>query len=55
MEKHLPELTGKGIYLPPTTETMVLLCIANDICTSDPAGPRSSYTEEWEEEDLSMY
>ena len=39
--------------MPPTTESMVVLFTKNDICAS-PADPRSSSTEVWEEEDLSM-
>ena len=53
MKKQLPELTGKGVYMPPTTETMVVLFTSQAICGS-PTDPRSSSTEEWDEEDLSM-
>ena len=54
MKKQLPKLMGKGVYMPPTTESMVVLFTKNDICTSDPTGSRSSSTEEWDEVDLSM-
>ena len=53
MKKQLPNLMGKGVYIPPTTESMVVMFTKNDICTSDPTDSRESSTEEWEEEDLS--
>ena len=51
MKKKLPKLMGKGVYMPPTTESMVVLFTKNDICAS--GYEPSSTTEEWEEEDLS--
>lgn len=54
MKMDSPECIGKGVYLPPATETMVILYSSRPICTSDPTEGRSSSTEEWEEEDLSM-
>ena len=53
MTKHLPAQSGKGVYTPPATETMVVLFTKQAICTS-PTDNRSSSTEEWDEEDLSM-
>lgn len=52
MEKQVPSFMGKGVYIPPTTESMVVLFTKNVICASgyDP----SSTTEVWEEVDLSI-
>jgi len=52
MKKQLPNLMGKGVYIPPTTESMVVLFTKNDICVS--GYEPTTTTEEWEEEDLSM-
>ena len=55
MKKHSPAVGGKEAYLPPITETTVVLFSSRPLCTSgDPTGGRNSSTEEWEEEDLSM-
>ena len=52
MKKQVPNLVGKGVYMPPTTESTVVLFTKNDICVS--GYEPSSSTEVWEEEDLSM-
>lgn len=53
MKKKLLKLMGKGGYIPPTTESIVILCTNKVICASDPTGNRSTVTEVWEIEDLS--
>ena len=39
----------KEVYLPPVTESMVILSPSQIICTSNPLGS----TEQWDEVDLS--
>lgn len=53
MNTKLPAQSGKGAYLPPATETMVVLFTSQAICGSLADDKRSSTTEVWEEEDLS--
>ena len=53
MKKNLFKLMKKGDYMPPTTESIVILCTNKVICASDPTGNRSTVTEVWEIEDLS--
>ncbi|MBQ4200676.1 MAG: hypothetical protein II648_00080 [Bacteroidales bacterium] len=52
MKQQLLNLMGKGAYLPPTTESIVVLYTKKVICAS--GYEPSSTTEVWEEEDLSM-
>ena len=54
MKTSLPKPTGKGAYFPPTVTTTVFLCTEKGFCTSNPTAGRSSTTEVWDEEDLSM-
>lgn len=51
MKKQLPNFMGKGVYMPPTTESIVILRTNKVFCAS--GYEPSSTTEEWEEEDLS--
>ena len=59
MKKQLPNFMGKGGYIPPTTESIMILGTNMVICASgiNPIilnGFEPSTTEVWEEEDLSM-
>ena len=52
MEKQVPSFMGKGVYIPPTTESIMILGTNMVICAS--GYEPSSTTEVWEEVDLSM-